>query len=105
MAVEEKEIPLFSFDSGRVTVIAPEFFLRGDCNSDNKANLADAVYILKYLFNRGQTPDVMDSADSNDDGKIDLADAIYILSYQFSGGPAPKPPFPDPGYDMTPDNL
>jgi len=82
-----------------------EIFVRADVNQNGDgAELGDAISILDYLF-KGAPNTCLDSTDSNDDGRADLSDAIYILIYYFLQGPPPPPPFPEPGEDLTPDDL
>ncbi len=78
-------------------------FVRSDCNADDATNIADAVFVLEYLFARGPTPPCLDAADANDDEGINVADAVYILQYIFLGGARPPPPFPACGPDSTQD--
>lgn len=93
-------------DMGAVPYEGPSpVFLRGDANADGALGLADAVYILSYLFTRGVAPVCLDALDTNDSGLITLADAVYILGYIFRSGPPPPPPFDTPGRDRTPDGL
>ncbi len=80
-------------------------FVRGDPNGDGKINLADALYILSFLFSGLQPPNCMDTADANDDGKVNLSDAIYLLGYLFGHKAPPPPPFPEPALDPTQDPL
>jgi hypothetical protein len=85
-------------------VFADADFKRGDSNADCSFNIADAIYILQWLFANG--PDFMcyDAADADDDGIIDIYDAVYLLNYLFIGGavnPPPPYPFPDCGPDPT----
>ncbi len=91
---------------------APETpFVRGDANANEdqdeaNVNIADAVYVLVYLFAHGPAPLCSDAADANDDGDINVADAVYILQYIFLGGEPPPPPFPACGLDQqTPDTV
>ncbi len=62
-----------------------------DANGDNKVDIADAVYILSYLFAGGPAPRCMKAGDANDDNKIDIADAISALSYLFAQGSMKAP--------------
>jgi hypothetical protein len=80
-------------------------FSRGDSNSDNDLDLADAIFTLSYLFAKGPAPSCLDSADANDDGAVDLADGVYILQNLFANGPAIPAPYPDCGVDTTVDEL
>ena len=61
----------------------------GDANGDEAVNLADAVYIINYVFKGGPPPDPPASGDANGDGAADLADAVYIINFIFKGGLPP----------------
>ncbi len=81
-------------------------FERADCNRDGGINLADAIYLLNYLYGGAATPLCLDACDVNDDGVIDIADPIFHLN--FLKGPAPQlPPLPFNmcGADPTADGL
>jgi hypothetical protein len=80
-------------------------FRRGDTNGDGQFDLSDAVAILAFLFQGGQTPGCLDAADVNDSGALDLSDGIYSLGFLFLGGSRPPSPFPDCGADPTDDKL
>ena len=80
-------------------------FRRGDANADGDRNIADAVYVLGYLFGDQEAPSCPDAADANDDGALNIADAVSILGHLFGGqGPLPDP-FDACGTDLTPDPL
>jgi hypothetical protein len=76
-------------------------FRRGDANDDGQANIADAIFILSYLFGGGENPHCRDAADTNDDGGINIADAVSLLTYLFGGGAALPAPFSSCGTDPT----
>ena len=80
-------------------------FSRGDANADGILNIADAIFILAYVFSSGPDPSCISSADGNDDGKIDVADGVSILGYLFSGENELPPPFLRCGPDPTEDGL
>lgn len=80
-------------------------FIRADANGDGGVNLADAIYILAYLFSTGTGQTCLDALDPNDSGAIDVADAVYLLAFLFSAGDAPPLPYPEAGTDPTPDGL
>ena len=80
-------------------------FKRGNVNGDLTFNLADAVFVINWLFASGPAPQCLDAADGNDDGGTDISDAIYIINYLFASGPVLPPPFPDCGLDPTDDSL
>ena len=61
----------------------------GDGNSDGQINLADAVYLINYVFKGGSAPGPLQAGDANCDDAVNLADAVYLINYVFKGGPAP----------------
>lgn len=66
-------------------------FLRGDANVDLRVDIADAIWMLGYLFAGGVMPQCNAAADSNADGQVNVADPIYSLNWLFIGG-SPSPP-------------
>jgi hypothetical protein len=80
-------------------------FLRGDCNSDGSVNIADASFVLNFLFLGGRDPTCMDSNDANDDGAVNIADASFILNFLFLGGRDISAPYPDCGVDPSEDGV
>lgn len=61
----------------------------GDANSDGKVTVADAVYLVNYLFKGGPQPCLLRFGDANNDCKVTVADVVYLVNYLFKGGPAP----------------
>ncbi len=80
-------------------------FKRGDTNGDESINIADAIFVLGFLFAQGRAPGCLDTADTNDSGKIDIGDAIFLLSHLFAHGGPLKDPFGACGIDPTIDEL
>ena len=80
-------------------------FIRGDTNADPLYNIADAVYLLAFLFSNGPGLLCDDSGDANDDGLMNIGDAVYVLGSLFSNGPLPLSPHPGCGSDPTADSL
>jgi len=80
-------------------------FVRGNCNGlDASVNIADAIYLLGYLFPGAGTPNplgCLDACDTNNDLGLNIADAVTLLSFLFSGG-IPLPP-PNPATGCGPD--
>jgi len=76
---------------GESYVYPPEY-VSGDANGDRLVDLADAVYLLNYLFKDGTPPVPLVAGDSNCDGQEDLADIVYLLNYLFKGGASPCEP-------------
>jgi hypothetical protein len=84
--------------------IAP-VFLRGDADGDRRVTISDAVRVLLFLFQSGTAPACAKAADADDDGAILITDGIFVLNFLFKGGPQPPPPYPEIGFDPTPDSL
>ena len=80
-------------------------FSRGDTNADGALNIADAIFVLAFLFGGGPEPVCQDSADGNDDGQVNIADAVAILSHLFAGTGDLPPPFGSCGPDPTDDAV
>ena len=84
---------------GTVTFIDQPLFKRGDANADGFVNLADAITLIQYFFNDGNTPPCLASADANGDGLNDLSDSIFTIQFQFLDGSPPPAPYPNCGTD------
>jgi hypothetical protein len=65
-------------------------YLCGDADGDGIIDIADAVYLLNYLFIGGPEPELLEAGDANCDGKVDIADVVYLVNYLFTGGPPPS---------------
>lgn len=65
-------------------------FYRGNVDDDGEITLADAVYLINYLFSGGSPPvPELWLADVNCNDSADLADAVYLINYLFRDGPPP----------------
>lgn len=67
-------------------------FLCGDANDDQMVNIADAVFIVNYIFKHGPVPDPAEVGDVNYDSTVNVGDAVYLLNYVFKDGPGPNCP-------------
>jgi hypothetical protein len=67
-------------------------FRCGDASKDGVVDLADAIFLLNYVFKGGDPPDPLELGDVNADGIVDLEDIVYLLNYLFKGGPPPCEP-------------
>ena len=94
--------PVTYLEPGSMTWVS--WFMRGDANLDSNLDIADAETILGACY-LGNPVDCQDAADTNDDGALDISDVISVLQFLFSGSPSPPAPYPDVGYDPTPDLL
>jgi len=64
-------------------------YICGDANANGAVNVADAVYIVSYIFREGPLPTPFDAGDANCDGNVNVGDAVYIVNYIFREGPPP----------------
>ena len=88
--------------SGSVTLF-PQYappdvpFIRGNCNGDDRVNIADGIWIINEIFQNGPAGTCLIACDANDDSAVDVADATFIIMYRFMSGPVPAAPWPDCG--------
>ena len=61
----------------------------GDPTWDGIIDVADALYLLNYLYKGGPVPDPLVTGDATCDGEVNLDDVIFLLNFLFRGGPAP----------------
>jgi hypothetical protein len=73
------------------SVTPPCHWAVGDPNNDAIIDIADAVYLIKYIFAGGPLPipNAIGSGDADCSGAVDIADAVYLIKYIFSGGAVP----------------
>ncbi len=64
-------------------------FICGDANGDGGQNVADAVYLINFVFKSGPPPAPLESGDANCDSSTNVADAVYIINFVFKSGPPP----------------
>lgn len=88
------EPPLFTTSMDMAFVITgrtPCDCRPGDANGSGGLSIADAVWLINYIFAAGPapTPYTVCSGDADCNCAISIADAVYIINYIFSGGPAP----------------
>jgi agmatine/peptidylarginine deiminase len=67
-------------------------YVCGDANGDSEVNVADAVYVINYVFKGGPAPAPEISGDSNNDGDVNIADGVFVINYVFKGGHPPECP-------------
>ena len=92
-------------NSGTISIGNFHDFIRSDCNTLDGIDIADAIFLLNYLFLGNAQPICDDACDANDDAAVDIADVIVILELLFLGADMPPAPFPDCGPDPTEDLL
>lgn len=64
-------------------------YLCGDANGDRSINIADAVYIINYIFAYGEPSEPFQASDANCDGSTNIGDAIFMVNHVFNSGPSP----------------
>lgn len=57
--------------------------LRGDVNGNSRLEVADALYLLNYLFNDGRSLICVPAADVNHDGQVNIVDVVFLLRALF----------------------
>jgi len=63
---------------------------RGDANGNREVTIADAVYLVNYLFRGGDPPTpVLAVGDCTCEQEVTVADVVFLISYLFRGGPEP----------------
>jgi len=105
VVIDYESIQVYERFDTSVYVVPEEIFQRGDCNSDDKVDLADSATMLANQFN-GLPILCPDACDSNDDGVLNMADSVYLLNWLFKFGPIPPAPGPyEDGPDATADDT
>jgi hypothetical protein len=61
----------------------------GDADGFGSTDIADAVFLIRYIFSDGPTPVPLSKGDVNCDSVVDISDPVYLITYIFKGGPAP----------------
>ncbi len=68
---------------------SPPAYLCGDADGNDTVTIADAVFLINFIFGGGPAPFPPLAGDANCDGSISITDVVYIINYIFGGGPAP----------------
>ncbi len=64
---------------------------RGDADSNGAFSIADAVFLVNYIFAGGPAPNPYLNGDADCNGALSIADAVFLINYIFAGGAAPCP--------------
>jgi hypothetical protein len=80
-------------------------FVRSDANHDTKVNLADAQFILNYLFLGGPVAPCEEAANISDTFELDITAPIHLLRALFLGDVRVPQPYPNCGLDPTTDGF
>jgi len=68
----------------QVFVVVP-----GDADRSGAVDLADAIFLVNYIFVDGPAPSPLKVGDANGDCRVNIADAVYLIAYLFGNGAAP----------------
>jgi hypothetical protein len=80
-------------------------FQRGDARAEGSLDVLDALFLLRFLFERGAVPSCRKAADANDDGRLNILDPLAVVLHLFRRGPPLPVPFDGCGPDPTDDGL
>ncbi len=61
----------------------------GDVDGSHHIDIADAIYLIYYIFGYGAPPQDASGGDVDCDLSVTIADVVYFINYIFSGGPQP----------------
>ena len=62
----------------------------GNANAQGVVNVADAVWIINFVFAGGDPPQpVLACGNANGQGVVNVADAVWIINFVFAGGDPP----------------
>jgi len=87
------EWPMFMYDSRNTGCYkCDENYLCGDADGNGFINIADATYLIAYIFGGGSAPNPLFAGDADGNEKVNIADVVYLIAYIFGGGPAPCEP-------------
>ena len=62
----------------------------GDCNGDQRLDVGDAVFLLRYLFMGNVVAVISDGCDITIDGKFDITDVVTLLTNLLIGREPPS---------------
>ncbi len=61
----------------------------GDADGNGAFSIADAVYLINYIFAGGAAPNPLCRGDADGNSAVSIADAVFLINYIFAGGPTP----------------
>ncbi len=72
-----------------LAAIQYSFHMTGDVTGDEYITLADAVFVINYLYRNGPAPSPLFLGDVDCDDAVDAGDVIYLLNYLYKEGAEP----------------
>ncbi len=80
---------VFSFTSLDIT-LSPAAYVNGDVDRSGAVSIADAVFLIQYIFASGPSPTPWSAGVYIDPTPaVSIADVVYLINYIFAGGPPP----------------
>lgn len=64
-------------------------YVCGDADGSSIVNIADAVFVISYIFGGGNAPNPIEAGDASCDGVTNISDVVYLIAYIFGGGAPP----------------
>lgn len=64
-------------------------FVAGDADGSSNVSIADAVFMINYIFASGPPPTQLVAGDADCSGSLSIADAVVVINFIFADGPAP----------------
>lgn len=64
-------------------------YVCGDADGSTAVDIADAVYMINYIFKGGASPFPLTTGDANADGVLNIGDPVFLVAYIFRSGPPP----------------
>jgi serine protease AprX len=92
MTASRADIPDNNYGWGIPDLLAAiqySFYLTGDVTGDGEVDVADAIYLIHYLYLSGPSPDPLFLGDVDCDDLLNIGDVIYLINYLFLEGPEP----------------
>ncbi len=79
----------YAADRLGIIVLASRVVQCGDINASQSVNIADAIYLINYIFASGAEPLDGRNGDLDCSGRTNIADIVSLVNYIFAGGPQP----------------
>ena len=89
LRVTDSSEPPLQDDKSFQVIINPPLPIRGDADGSGAVNIADAIFLVNYVFLGSEPPNPLISGDCNCDESVNLVDIIYLINYVFRSGPPP----------------
>ncbi|MCH9031404.1 MAG: right-handed parallel beta-helix repeat-containing protein, partial [candidate division Zixibacteria bacterium] len=61
----------------------------GDADGGGDVNIGDATFVVKYIFESGDSPSCLNQADADGSNDVNIGDATYIVKFIFQDGLSP----------------